>query len=111
MDNQQALKPTNLFNEFSSVIKEPKKAKEDNTDEERQLAYISRFAGWKLLEEYADRLCEELDNFVTKSIENGADSKEVGERTIAKEIAKAYVKRFVQKVRDSREAVDGRDNG
>jgi hypothetical protein len=108
MDNQ-ALKPNNLFNEFSTLAEEPEKNVEENTEEERVLAYLSHLKGWKYLKEYADRLCEELDNFVTKSIENGADSKEVGERTIAKEIAKAYVRRFINKVEDARSAIGGRE--
>lgn len=107
--NNQALRPNNLFREFSEVIKEPVKKADENSEEERALAYISHLKGWKFLKEYADTLCDELDYIVTKSIENGADSKDVGERSIAKEIAKAYVRRFIGKVEDARGAVEGED--
>lgn len=101
------MKPNNLFNQFSSLAEEPKKEDADYSEEEKALAYISHLKGWKYLEEYAQRLCEELDNLVVNSIENGANAKEVGERAIAKEIAKVYVKRLVGKISDARRAVDG----
>jgi len=106
MDNQ-ALKPNNLFNEFSSLPKE--EPKKEHSEEDKALAYIGGFKGWKFLKEYADRLCIELDSLVQKAIENGADSKEVGERTIAKEIAKVYVRRFISKVEDARNATGTTD--
>lgn len=109
MDNQ-ALRPNNLFNELTSLV-DKNLNPEDEVDlqikeEEEALAYISHFKGWKILKEEISTLEEELDMMVTRAMENGASSKEIGERTIAKEIAKYAIRRLIKRVEDARESRD-----
>jgi hypothetical protein len=89
---------------LSTVIE--KSDGKDIKEDEQALSYITRFRGWKLLKEYADRLKEELDQMVIKSIENGATAEEIGQRTMVKELAKAAVDKIISKAEYARKAED-----
>ena len=98
-----AIKPT-FYKELSTVIE--KSDGKDIKEDEQALAYITRFTGWRLLKEYAERLKEELDQMVVQSMESGATAEEIGQRTMVKELAKAVIDKIISKAEYARQAED-----
>ena len=103
MDNQ-ALRPS-FYKEFTANIEDSlDKEPEDEklSEEQKALSYITHFKGWDILEAYAERLIESMDNMVTDAIANGLSTTEIGERTMAKELSKFALKSFVEKANAAR---------
>lgn len=104
----QALRPTNLPTDFSSLEEEPVDSFEELQDEEESLAYIARTNGWQLITEEMDKVCEELDQMVVEAMQTGMSFEELGKRTAVKELTKDAIRRIAAKVEDARTASDGR---
>lgn len=97
-----AIRP-NYFKDFREVstLKTEKK-----DDQDIHLHSLSKHAGWKILEDYIDGLIRGLDLMVISLIEQGADAELIGQKTIAKEIAKEILIGIKNKVYDAKVEIE-----
>jgi hypothetical protein len=99
--SDEAIKP-NFYQEFSTKVEEEVTENVANKDQQA-LAYITRFKGWELLKAYEGRLEELLDSMVNEAMVN-MSMRELGERTMVKELSKLVLKSLIRKAEDARNA-------
>lgn len=105
----EALRPSNIFTEFSSLDKdESEKDIEIIKDEDEKLAHTARTEGWELIKEIANEQIAFLDKMVISSMEMGASFEDIGKKTAVKEITKDVLNRIISRVEEAREASDKR---
>ena len=102
--DNQALKPDNFINKLPAFMGEKEPTSEDATEEEQQLAAMSRSAGWKVLTEYFERIKEDMETLNETAMANGAGFEQIGQNALVISQVKSVLKRIVDKVYDAREA-------
>jgi hypothetical protein len=105
--NSQALKPKTFISQLPTV-KEKEVTTEDLSEEETQLASLSRTAGWKVLTEYIEQLKRDMDALNNRAIEGGADFEAIGQNTLIISQAKQVIDKVLNRVADAREASDSK---
>lgn len=101
----------NFYQEFTTKIEEEAKTDVKELSEDQQaLAYITHFKGWELLETYAKRLEENLDQMVQEAMAKGLSMNEIGERTMVKELSKFVLNSFLDKAKSARRAENRQKN-
>jgi len=93
---------------MSSFVKQKEAEKKGATTEEIQLATMSESAGWKILQEFIDRVEEDLDAFNLKAIENGSPLEQLGLNAIVVATTKEIIRKIINKVADAAESVNGK---
>src|SRR5687768_11552067 len=99
-DTSAAVRPTSHFGDFPSLddpIDRPDTQPEADP-EEASIYTVSRSAGWEHIKEYIAELQKELDQMVLILMEQGASFEEIGQKTLVKEVTKAYLQRILDKV-------------
>lgn len=76
------------------------------TDEEKALYAMSKTAGWKILEDVAQRAMRELDNTNKEAIASGASLEEIGRNTVVVNLAQGVIEKLLNKVTDAVEACE-----
>jgi fructose-1-phosphate kinase PfkB-like protein len=99
-ETKQAIRP-NFYKEFTTKVDEV--SEDVEVDESQQaLAFITHYKGWALLKDYKQRLEDYLDTMVSEAIASGADFKDIGQRTMIKELAKYVLTSFIDKAENAR---------
>lgn len=102
--DNQALKPDTFISQLPTFIKEKQAKAKGVTEEEIQLATLSRTAGWSVLREYMLQLKDEMDKINEQAIASGADFSQIGENTVIITQTKQVLDKIINKVLDAREA-------
>ena len=97
--DKSAIRPDIFTSQLPTFIKEKKAEAKGISEEEQQLARISRSGGWKVLKEYMEELNE-------AAVEGGASFEQLGQNTLVITQTKGVLKKILNKVEDAREAVD-----
>lgn len=106
MANKVTATRPDFFANFES-LRRNEKAKQTKTTPEEQAYYaMSMSEGWKLFNIDKDRLLEEMDNLIDRSITNGLTREQIGENTIVVSLAKGIIKRLINKVEDAKKACE-----
>ena len=92
-----------------NIAKEEEIKTSGATDEEKALYSMSGSKGWTILKEYIDNQIEVLDNINEKAMEAGQNFEEIGKNTVVSNLAKAVIKRILNKVADAKEACERPD--
>ena len=102
----KAIRPSYFadFRELSSLKTEKKP-----DDQDIHLSNLAKSKGWQILQEYIDDLIKSLDNMVLELMNQGASFDLIGQKTVAKEIAKELLNRVKYKVLDAKEALERPD--
>jgi hypothetical protein len=106
MKKGQAVRPKFVLPNF---IQEKKAESKDATEEEQQLAGMSRSAGWKILRDYIDEMTTGLDGINETAISQGGSFADIGRNTVVINLAKSVIKKIVDKVEDAKEACERRE--
>jgi len=74
------------------------------SEEEQQLAAMSRTGGWRILREFVETIKEEMDQLNEVAVEKGASFEQIGQNTLVITQTKGVLKKIINKVEDAREA-------
>lgn len=104
--DKSAIRPDIFTSQLPTFIKEKKAEAKGISEEEQQLARISRSGGWKVLKEYIETIKEEMEELNEAAVEGGASFEQLGQNTLVITQTKGVLKKILNKVEDAREAVD-----
>jgi len=99
--DSKALRPN--FNIKAFVEQEKIKGK-PISDEEKELFSLTSIPGWKIVNDYANRVMAELDGTIETAVASGAPFEEIGRNTVVINLAKDIIKRILDRVNDARDA-------
>ena len=102
----QAIKPTTFINQVPTFIREKEADAKGLSEEEQQMASMSRTAGWKVLRKFIEQIMEEMDETNDLAIAQGADFEKLGQNALVISQTKQVLRKLLNKVEDAREAVD-----
>lgn len=104
--DQQALKPSTFISKLPTFIKEKDATSDSVAQEEKQLAGMSRTAGWRVLKEYIGELERGMEALSDNAIATGISREQIGENTIIISQVKQVLSKVLNRVADAREASD-----
>ena len=102
----QAIRPDKSFANISAFIKEKEETETGPTAEEKILGGGATGTFWITLKSYIEETMKELDDINEKAISTGANFEEVGRNTIVINLAKGIIKKVIDRVEDSEEALE-----
>ena len=106
-----SIRPSSYFDPVRELrtLKSESEAKEKGIDTEDQfIGDMGMTKGWKILDEFIDRIKDDLDKSVRLLMEQGASREVIGDRTIVKELCKEVLDRVQNKVYDAVESISGK---
>ena len=104
-DATSAIKP-NIFSNLPVFKGEKEVEVEGITDQEKILGTGSNTAFWKVLKAYMEEVAGNLDSVSDLVIAQGGNYEEVGKNAIVVSLAKGIIKRIINKVDDSKQAIE-----
>ena len=99
---------TDYFVDFRKIIDQDK-GDETPVTEEKQVAWMAKTPGWKLVKEYIEDLITALDIPARSSMEGGCSYEEIGRKTIVAQLTKEYLGKVLEKVSDAKESQETKD--
>ena len=90
-------------------MKEKEQDKELLTEEEKILAQGANTKFWQTLKIHFDKCIEELDDFNSEAMGQGASLEDIGRNTIVINLTKGVLRRVINKVTDSKEAIEANE--
>lgn len=106
--DKTALRPS-FFNNLPTVVRQEEAKKKGVTEEEGELYALSQSDGWRQLREYTESLLKDLDTGTATAMAQGLPFEEIGRNAVVIDLAKGIIRNIINKVEDTREAVDGTD--
>ena len=100
-----AIRP-DFFANFESLKRNKEAERAGGTPEEQALYSMSLTEGWKLFNNTADKLMDELQTINDSAVANGAPYEELGKNTVVISIAKGILRRLINFVEDAKEACE-----
>jgi len=104
--DKQATRPDAFISQLPVFLSEKQARAKGASEEEQQLAAMSRSGGWKVLKEFVETIREEMDELNDAAIAGGADFEKIGQNTLVISQTKGVLKRIIDKVEDAREACE-----
>jgi hypothetical protein len=101
-DDTKAVRP-DFFANFESLKRNKEAEKKGVSKEEQSYYAMSMSDGWKLFNNTAEQLIQEMESMNDVAIANGASMGEVGKNTIVISLAKGVIRRLINKVVDAKE--------
>lgn len=103
---KQALRPKTFISQLPTFKGEKEATTKGATQAEKQLAAMSRMAGWQVLKEFIGEIWNELDAVNDAAIAGGANFEQLGQNALVISQTKTVLKKILDKVEDAKEAID-----
>lgn len=107
----KAIKPDKVFPNLPIFLKEKEVKPESLADEEKILGQGGKTAFWGVLKDFIEEVVKELDEVNDLAISQGGSYEEIGKNTIVISTTKGIIKKIIDKVEDSKEALDQQTTG
>ena len=106
MADKAAIRPDVFTSQLPVFIKEKQAEAKGVSEEEQQLAGMSRSGGWRILKEFIETIREEMDELNEAAVAKGASFEQLGQNTLVITQTKGVLRKIVNKVEDAKEAVE-----
>lgn len=106
--DSSALKPS-IF-DIRSFRREEEADKKGVTDEEKFYFAMATSKGWQQFSSFTKEVVEELEDFNSTAIEKGMSYEDIGKNTIVISLAKGIIQRLLNRVNDSKDAVEAEND-
>lgn len=106
MSPRTALRPSFLTMPAMSKPVPTPATEENLLAEEKTLHSLYEHSGWKVLSNYIDEICQQMDEVNIQAMNNGAKFDEIGQNTVVINLTRSIISRIKSKVSDAYEAIE-----